>query len=547
MKLLFYIMVFMLLLGTSFSSSPQYDFMLEFDHDFDENEDIECEVIFDDRDKNLDFDEDSESDDFIYENDFEKTLEVSCDSNVDDIEVSIFDERGSRVDKFDYEDSKGFEYELDLVDEEDTWFSLLIDHRFSSSEEIDCELEIDSNDYDYEFNSQSDNYNIAMNYKDTIEFSCDDDLDSVELKVYDDRELLVFEELFEDDDSFEFESIDLEDVFEIRLEFNHDFDDNEEIICDIEIDDSNDIETLVFDDDSSSRDTIFIDDILEVVTVECDEDVDEIELLLYDEGGELVDEEYFEDDDSFTYNVKEGDYLFLILLEHTFGSDEEIICQYVRDSEFDSTLIFDEDSSILDKRISGSFDVSMELSCDSNLRNVEFFVYEDEDSKENIYETSLQLVDTITYSFEEENPIVDETSSNNEQENLTDIVDEENIIDDEEVMEEETNISVESEQDSELSSINTSLDLESQNNVDVIVVDDKEVSTTLDTNSQNSSSLSEEEGSSSFSVIFLLVLFICILIYIVFLHKEVLFSKKDKRVKDTKKKDIDFSFLQKKK
>lgn len=546
MKLLYYIMAFILLLGTSFSSSPQFDFILEFDHDFDENEDIECEVIFDDRDKNLDFDEDSTSDDFIYENDFEKILEVSCDSNVDEIEVSIFNERGSRVDKFDYEDSKGFEYELDLVDEEDTWFNLLIDHKYSSSEEIDCELEVDGYEYDYEFSDESNNYDIAMNYKDTIEFSCDDELDNVKLKVYDDRELLVFEETYEDDDSFEFESIDLEDIFEIRLEFNHDFDDNEEIICDIEIDDSNDIETLVFDDDSSSRDTIFIDDILEVVTVECDEDVDEIELLLYDESGELVDEKYFEDDDSFTYNVKEGDYLFLVLLEHTFGSDEEIICQYLRDSEFDSTLIFDEDSSILDKRISGSFDVSMELSCDSNLRNVEFFVYEDEDSKQNIYETSLQLVDTISYSFKEENLIVDETS-NNENQNLTDTGDEENIIVDKEVIEEETNTAIESQKDSELSTINTSLDLESKNNVDVIVVGDKEASSTLDTNSQNSSSLSEEEGSSSFSVIFLLVLFICILIYIVFLHKEVLFSKKDKRVKDTKKKDIDFSFLQKKK
>ena len=104
-KYIIVLLIFLFGAHSAYSATEEYTFILEFDHDFEENEDIECEIIYDDRDKTLDFDEDSDDDYFIYENEFETTFENICDDEIDEIDVEIIDENDIRIDRFDYDDT----------------------------------------------------------------------------------------------------------------------------------------------------------------------------------------------------------------------------------------------------------------------------------------------------------------------------------------------------------------------------------------------------------------------------------------------------------
>ena len=539
MKKIIILFIVMLLSSISvFSANEEYTFILEFDHNFDDNEDIECEVIFDDRDKTLDFDEDTQSDDFIYENEFEKTLEVVCDDRFDEIEVEIKDEEGVRIDKFDYDSTKGFEYELDLVDEDDEWFTIIVDHDFNENEEIECELEIDSNKYDYEFDKESDNYELSRNYRNEVEFECDDELDEILLIVYNENEQEEFRDTFNNDDKISFDEEDLELSYEFKLEFNHDFkSDEDEISCDVELDgDSN--KEVSFDEDSGSSDTRYIDDFKEKIEIDCNEDVDEIVLIIYNEDGDKIDSEVFEDDNKFEYDLTTGAYNFFLIIEDVIGSNEEVKCELFLDKISFERFTLDSTSSLIDKRKTNSFNEKLELLCDQKLTKIELLVYEDEDSNQNLFEKIYVNQQEIIYTINqeevielEETPVVIEV--------VPVEVEEEKIVEDpikEDSLPLETN------------EINVSANQNTQNTIDSEVIETTGNKEEIIPNMENSQEVSEKDSFSGFLIIILILAIIGVIIMLGYKDKKfTTFKQSTKKQRTTKKKDIDFTFLNKKK
>lgn len=382
----------------AFSEPEEFDFKLEFSHNFDDEDDEnECKVEYDDNTKTLDFDEKTEDDDL--EKSFTDSLEVKCDENADEIKLKIYDSAGVEVYDEDFDNEDRVKIDIDDIryDEKEDWFSIELDHNFGSSS-IECDLEIDNEDYSFEFdsNDDSDALTIEKNFETVIKFDCEKEIDEIKLTVYDDDGDEKFDETYTEDDKISYDKDKEElEASEIIIDIDHDFG-NDKISCDLDIDDGT-TDTYNFDDDSSSSDLKIAVEIKETIEFDCDDKFDEIVVRVYDEDGERVDTLEYKNEDEFEYEVSGGAYDYTMKINHEFGDDEEIDCEILVDGKTTKELELDKKSGISDLLFDGNFESKVNLVCDGNLNSVEFSTYFDGESSalvEKVYENEKEFLYT---------------------------------------------------------------------------------------------------------------------------------------------------------
>jgi hypothetical protein len=173
-KIITYIILILITINIGFSNIEQYEFKLEFDHDFDnEDYEIECEIKYDSRDTTFNFDKDTTGDDLEYDKSFLYDLEVDCDKDVDQILLYIYDENDDRIDKIEVEEDDKLEYTLDLVDKSQDWFEIEIIDKFYDDNY--CSLTVGGDVYNYEFNDNTDSKRLTIqkNYNENIKLICE--------------------------------------------------------------------------------------------------------------------------------------------------------------------------------------------------------------------------------------------------------------------------------------------------------------------------------------------------------------------------------------
>lgn len=363
---------------TGFSEPEEYTFKIIIDHDFDDDEEIECDLIYDDSEKSYTFDENDDKDDLTKEKDFTENIKFDCDENLDEITLQITDQTGEEIFEEDYNNEDRITYKLETYNEEDEWFEIEITHDFGS-DEIRCDLIIDNREYDLEFDKDdtTNTLKIQKNFKDTIDFDCNEDLDEIEFTVYDDDNDREYEKDYETEDKITFDINDEDkETYEIRIELTSDFDETTK--CDIEID-GNSEGTETFTDSSSSSDKKLIYDIKETIEFDCDEDIEEIDLRVYNEDGDKIHSEEYDDDDNFEYEIAGGEFDYLIQITDEFTKDNE--CDIIVDDKKIDNIEFDSRSSISEKRPEGNFDEYVEITCDNLIEKIVIMSFYDGESK----------------------------------------------------------------------------------------------------------------------------------------------------------------------
>jgi hypothetical protein len=400
MKSIFQV-IFMLFIVTfavpvAFSEAEEFEFKLEVDHDFDDDEQIECTIEYDDNSKDFRFDEDDSGDDLVFEKSFTDKIDINCDESVDDITLQVYDQTGKEIYDEDFSNEDNLDFDLDDFgyDEDEDWFSIEVSHDFGS-DEIDCDLEIDGDDYQFSFDSDDSSkvLTIEKNYDTEIKFSCDEEMDEIKFEVFDDDGDETYSELFTDDDrvSYDKDQEEMEST-EVIIDIEHDFG-NDDISCDLEID-GDDSGTYNFDEDSSSSDLKIAVDIKEDINFDCDDRFDEIVVRIYNEDGEKVDILEFKNEDEFDYEVSGGFYDWSLRITNVFEEDDVIDCDITVDGIKTNELELDKNAKISELIHTGNLDYNFELVCDAALDKVEFSTYFDGESSpifENVYENELSF------------------------------------------------------------------------------------------------------------------------------------------------------------
>ena len=187
---------------------------------------------------------------------------------------------------------RDFVYELELYEG-----VISFEYDFPSSVDIlTCELEIDDRTIEYTYNREDDDSlkeEIEYEFLKETTFSCDEELDELELKIEDPRGFDIYDLLLKDEDEIEFDENTPRHIYDLALFFTKDFNE-EEVECDVEIDSVSDF-TLEFDDSSSGSERTLEYVFGETFEISCDDEFEEA----------IVDIVLLEDDDE---KVFEGDY-----------------------------------------------------------------------------------------------------------------------------------------------------------------------------------------------------------------------------------------------
>ena len=273
------------------TADTEYNYELEIDYDFDEDEEIECKLDLGDRKKTETFDENDDRDDMSFDGRFDDSIEVECDERVD-IDLRVLDLDDNEVEDISENNVRDFVYELELYEG-----IISFEYDFPSSVDIlTCELEIDDRTIEYTYNREDDDSlkeEIEYEFLKETTFSCDEELDELELKIEDPRGFDIYDLLLKDEDEIEFDENTPRHIYDLALFFTKDFNE-EEVECDVEIDSVSDF-TLEFDDSSSGSERTLEYVFGETFEISCDDEFEEA----------IVDIVLLEDDDE---KVFEGDY-----------------------------------------------------------------------------------------------------------------------------------------------------------------------------------------------------------------------------------------------
>ena len=264
-------------------------------------------------------------------------------------------------------------YTSDTSSQEVYEVEIKIDHEFGSSEEIDCDLNIDFGDeeksYTFDDDSDLEDLRIYKNAEENIDFTCDDDLDEIVISAF--EEAITQDYVTSDDQiNFEISSQDEDDFSEFNLEIQivHTFAASEEIECTLDIDDGTTTD-YTFDEDSDIDDLLLQESLDNEFDFECDDDLDEIFYVIY--GGNF-DFESQTSTDGFEYDLESNDddeFTFEFILEYDFkNDDDELVCEITTDDKKRSQT-FDEDDEVNGKITLSKYSASNSLgiSCDKKL------------------------------------------------------------------------------------------------------------------------------------------------------------------------------------
>lgn len=256
-------------------------------------------------------------------------------------------------------------------------FYIYIDHEFSQNEEVRCELIVDNGEENrnYIFDSSS-RYNdllIKRSAKEKVEFECDSDLDNIELFIFD-REIYAQSQSNRDSLSYTISNSVLQsyDEFNYRLFLEKEFSQNEEVSCDIEIDQNSN--SRDFDENSQKSDFLFTSTIEENFSLDCEERFERIYLNIF--AGNVF-EERFENQRKFEYvisNTRDDTFKFNLFLDYNFQNNEILSCGLKIDSGNSRNYNFQKDSNleILNLFLSDTFN----LECNRNLGEVRLEVFD---------------------------------------------------------------------------------------------------------------------------------------------------------------------------
>ncbi len=504
-------------------SATDYYFQIEIDHNFDEDQEVVCDVKYDENERTWVVDDNSNSDDLILEKNFDETIEIDCNSDLDEINLRVYEkDTDDKIFSERYDDTDKFDYELELVDKDDEWFSIKMDQNFNANDEIKCELRIDNKGYDFEFNddSSSKDLTIERNYKDEISYECDEDVDRMVFKVYDDSEDEIYSKEYEDKYKFDFNIDDLEEEYELKIQLDHDFE-GDEITCDLDIKGKDD-KSYTFDEDSTNSQLNINEFFIDEFTFDCDSDIDIMNLYIYDENGDKIDEKEFENEDKFDYELKKGEYDFFIQITNQFNTDEEISCDLNIDSDKEDSFDFDDRSSIGDLRLEGQFNEDFELKCDKEMDSVEILIFELDDENNEIDSKSFTNKDTASYSILDDYLKVEPVTVTPEPTPANTNVEEETPI--------ETTVS--NSTSGSVQNTNSQNPVEVNSTSQAIQNSIEEEPETTDTSSNKYLGL---------SIIFMICL---VIIFVLFYFREVLFEQKRPKRRNEK---VDLDFLKKRK
>ncbi len=187
-------------------------FILELDHDFEDDDDeIDCELTIDD-DYTFDytFNDDSSNDDMELEFNFSEDFVLDCGDKLEEIEFTLYDEEDDKILVKDYENEDEVEYEF----YEDLYKLVIdIDHDFDDDEEIECDLDYDKFDVSFDFDegSSSRDLKITKYFAEKVYFECDHKLDDVTIEIFDDDGDDEFDDKFRKMNKFNYSFLDDED------------------------------------------------------------------------------------------------------------------------------------------------------------------------------------------------------------------------------------------------------------------------------------------------------------------------------------------------
>ncbi|NQZ84794.1 MAG: hypothetical protein HRU03_03665 [Nanoarchaeales archaeon] len=393
-KIINYIFLILITINLGFSSIEEFEFKLEFEHDFD-NDDytIECDITYDGRDKTIDFDKDTNEDDLEYSKKFKYDLEVDCDEDVDEITLYIYNEDDKRIDKIKYEDDDSFEYYLDLVDKKQDWFEIEITDRFRDDNE--CTLKVDNEIFDYKFNDDTDSKRLTIqkNYDKTVRFTCDNELSKLEFKAFDNKNNILFNEQFEDSRFLVFDKQILLDSNQLNIELKYDFNlDNSKskLICKFE---KNDI-TSEFE--FKADDTLEIDQTIDTkFTLSCNDKIEEIKFNILDKNDKKLIEKIYANKKIINYQLYLQDYLFELKIKANL-SKTTYCTQNLDDNKNEQSKKYTYNLDQINYNVKASFDKVIEFHCTNSLDKVTLYVYPNDKTK-SFYENSKNVLFSKTF------------------------------------------------------------------------------------------------------------------------------------------------------
>jgi hypothetical protein len=374
-KIITHIFLLLITINLGFSNIEKYEFKLEFDHDFDnEDYEIECDIKYDSRDTTFNFDKDTNGDDLEYDKSFLYDLEVDCDKDVDQILLYIYDENNDRIDKIEFEEDDKIEYTLDLVEKSQDWFEIEIIDKFDDDNY--CSLNVDGDTYDYKFNDDTDSKRLTIqkNYNENIKLICDNKISKIKFTSFDSKENEVFDENTEDTNIFEFDKQVLFETNKLEIKLNYNFELKSTLECDLTKNGQSEKHKF------KKSDNLKIEEKLsDNFKLSCNDKLEEIKINIFDDKNKKLIEKIFTEKRIIDYKLYLQDYLFEIKIESEFT--ETTYCKQLLDK---NTILSKKYTYGLKQtyfNVKGTFDKIIDFECTQKIDKVTLYVYPNDKSK----------------------------------------------------------------------------------------------------------------------------------------------------------------------
>ncbi|MCA9459662.1 MAG: hypothetical protein KC550_03890, partial [Nanoarchaeota archaeon] len=283
-----------------------YEFNLHIEHNFSSS--VDCDLIIDDEDeKTYKFDDGDDYFELIINGNIENKLELTCDEEIDKIilkqyEEKIYSNEYSNDDSFNYLISDNDQSEFGEIN-----YEIKIEHTFAINETFACDLIIDDEEIELEFDEDSDNDDLLITGEimEDIDFDCNGDkFDKIFFQIYGGS---YNEEEITNDDYFEYEvpgSNTASNSFNFKIDFKYDFDTNDKVVCDLKTDNGI-AKVYTFDKDDETSNNLYIDKKSASSTINfvCDKELKEINLKVYDKYNRVQVNEKNTDSKSIVYTI----------------------------------------------------------------------------------------------------------------------------------------------------------------------------------------------------------------------------------------------------
>ena len=143
--------------------------------------------------------------------------------------------------------------------------------------------------------------------------------------------------------------------------------------------------------------------------MDCNRNIDDIYVFIYDDNGDKIDSLHFENENEFEYEYTDGEYEAFLQISHQFESGDEIECELVKDGAKNAVdYDFTRSSSIGDLRVEFEFDKRFEFDCDDNFDKIELLIFDSDHTKDEVLDKKTYTnVDKISYVYNSKDEVVE--------------------------------------------------------------------------------------------------------------------------------------------